>query len=168
MKEHEGRRRFLARATGAIAALVGVTIGIPLAGYTIIPAFKRRKPVWMDIGPVEALRTGVPTELELVLSVKDGWHKTNKKKSVWAAKDSTGQIIVYSPICTHLGCGYRWVQKKQSFLCPCHNSVFALDGKVIKGPAPRPLDRLPVKMDGDRILTRYKEFKAGISRQIAL
>ncbi len=42
-----------------------------------------------------------------------------------------------SAICTHLGCRVR---TSGNFLrCPCHGSTYDLDGKVVRGPAPRAL-----------------------------
>lgn len=159
---------FLARVSGAIAGVIAMAIGIPLVGYTILPALKRRKPEWADAGSLESVHTGFPKELDLVLSVTDGWQKTTTKKSVWAVKDDTGAVTVYSPICTHLGCGYRWRPEHSSFHCPCHNSHFSLEGKVLSGPAPRPLDTLPVRIEDGRLLVMYKEFRAGTAVKIEL
>jgi Rieske Fe-S protein len=49
------------------------------------------------------------------------------------------QIRVLSNICTHLGCGVRWDQDQNAFLCPCHNGKFDIQGRPIAGPPPRPL-----------------------------
>ena len=162
------RRTFLARVSGVIAAAIGLAVGLPLLGYTILPALKRRKPEWGDAGPVETLQTGVPKELDVVVSVTDGWQKMTAKKSMWAVKDDMGGVTVYSPICTHLGCGYRWEPNRGKFHCPCHNSFYSLEGKVLSGPAPRPLDTLPVKIEKGRLLVMYKEFKAGTAVKIEL
>jgi nitrite reductase/ring-hydroxylating ferredoxin subunit len=32
--------------------------------------------------------------------------------------------------------------------CPCHGSVYAADGRVLSGPAPRSLDTLPMQVQG--------------------
>src|SRR5437879_3001001 len=81
---------------------------------------------------------------------------------------ATNEVTVYSPICTHLGCGYRWDAGEKEFKCPCHGSVFDLNGKVVGGPAPRSLDRLPVKIENGHLLVQYKEFKSGTKQQIEI
>ncbi|GJL53046.1 MAG: cytochrome b6 [Nitrospirales bacterium] len=166
--EEKGRRTFLGWVTGVIAAVIGATVGIPLVGYTILPALKRREPEWTDVGPVDSLPFGIPKEMACIHTIADGWHKTTTKKSLWAVKDKTGAVMVYSPICTHLGCGYRWESEQQKFHCPCHHSFFSVDGKVLSGPAPRPLDTLPTKIKNGRLLVIYKEFKAGSAAKIEL
>lgn len=166
--EGEKRRTFLTWVSGAIAAAIGAAVGIPLFGYTVLPALKRQKLSWNDVGPVESLEPRSPKEMACIHSVTDGWQKTTTKKSVWAVKDDKGAVTVFSPLCTHLGCGYRWEGEQQQFYCPCHNSYFAMDGKVLGGPAPRPLDTLPAKIEQGRLLVMYKEFKAGTSAKIEL
>jgi len=162
------RRTFLAWVSGGIATCIGLMLGVPLAGYTILPALRRRKTKWSDAGPVDPLQSGIPHEMNLVISVTDGWQKKSTKKSVWAVKKEKGTIAVYSPLCTHLGCGYRWDAQRKQFHCPCHNSVFSLNGEVLSGPAPRPLDTLPVKIEKGRLFVNYKEFKAGTTHKIEL
>ncbi len=60
-------------------------------------------------------------------------------------------ILCYSKICTHVGCPISlWEQQTHHLLCPCHQSTFDLadNGKVIFGPAARPLPQLPITVDG--------------------
>jgi ubiquinol-cytochrome c reductase iron-sulfur subunit len=66
-------------------------------------------------------------------------------------------VVAYSKICTHAGCAislYRKptfpdVQPGPALVCPCHYSTFdpAQNGKVLFGPAGRPLPRLPLEVD---------------------
>lgn len=43
------------------------------------------------------------------------------------------------PICTHLGCTVKWHEEEDRFICPCHGSQYDVQGRVIRGPAPRSL-----------------------------
>jgi len=54
--------------------------------------------------------------------------------------------------CTHLGCRVR--PMAEGFLCPCHGSRYAADGRVLGGPAARPLARVPLEPTGDGWIAR--------------
>ena len=56
--------------------------------------------------------------------------------------DDAGQLHTVSARCTHLGCLVTWNTAERSWDCPCHGSRFDIDGRVIQGPAVRPLDPL--------------------------
>lgn len=162
------RRRFVARLTAAIMGVIGAVVGIPLTGYTILPALKKRSEVWLDAGSAADLVPGQPRELKVFQTITDGWLKNTLPKSAWAIKQVSGEVVVYSGLCTHLGCGFRWNSQQQQFQCPCHTGVFALDGSVLSGPPPRPLDTLPAKVEGARLLVVYKEFRAGSATKLEL
>lgn len=162
------RRRFFAWVTSAAATLIGVGLAVPLVGYVISPALKRRDKPWVQVGTVDNLLEGEPKQLDHVMTLRDGWMETKSQKAVWAVKRASGEVTVYSPICTHLGCGYRWDDVDRRFKCPCHGSVYDIEGKVMAGPAPRPLDRLPVKIENGRLMVQYKEFKSGLARAVEL
>ncbi len=49
--------------------------------------------------------------------------------------------------CTHMGCIPYLDNEEQLFRCPCHGSVFTLDGDVVKGPAPEPLYRASITVN---------------------
>ena len=53
-----------------------------------------------------------------------------------------GQLRAFAVTCPHLGCSYDFDDAKKHFLCPCHGSEFALDGRVLHGPATSPLSHL--------------------------
>ena len=71
---------------------------------------------------------------------------------------STDQgIAAMSLVCTHLGCIVG--ESPTGYLCPCHGSRFDEQGKVIGGPAPRPLRWLHVSQaaDGNLVVDTAKE-----------
>jgi ubiquinol-cytochrome c reductase iron-sulfur subunit len=70
-------------------------------------------------------------------------------------------ILCYSKICTHVGCPISlWEQQTHHLLCPCHQSTFDLadNGKVIFGPAARPLPQLPIMVDSEGYLVAQSDF----------
>ena len=162
------RRRFFQLVIKASAGFIGLSLAVPLVGYVISPALKRRAQQWVDVAAAEELSPGVPKQLEYVATVQDGYLETKTQKALWAVKQPDGQVTVFSPMCTHLGCGYHWDGAAQQFKCPCHGSVYDISGRVLAGPAPRPLDALPSKVDNGRLLVVFKEFKSGVAKQIEL
>ena len=69
--------------------------------------------------------------------------------------------MCFSKICTHVGCPISlWEQQTHHLLCPCHQSTFDLgdNGKVIFGPAHRPLPQLPLGVDEDGYLIAMSDF----------
>jgi menaquinol-cytochrome c reductase iron-sulfur subunit len=93
-----------------------------------------------------------PEEVVFRRNRVDGWKISSEKATAWVVKQSDNQVVAFAPQCTHLGCAYHWDEQKKNFLCPCHSSVFAIDGRVLSGPAPRPLDRYAVRVEGDGLL----------------
>ena len=70
-------------------------------------------------------------------------------------------VAALSLVCTHLGCIVD--ETEQGFSCPCHGSKFDKEGKVLGGPAPRPLPWLAVSQapDGSLLVDRASEVKPG-------
>jgi nitrite reductase/ring-hydroxylating ferredoxin subunit len=57
-----------------------------------------------------------------------------------------GRVTAFSTRCTHLGCRISRVEDGH-LVCPCHGSRFDGAGRVVSGPASRPLVALPVTLD---------------------
>ena len=109
-----------------------------------------------------------PKVLDQVYQGKDMDFHDEKGRVVWTNKKDV-PYVAFSGKCPHLGCGYKWRKHKvlgEVFLCPCHLSIYDAAGAVLDGPAPRPLDPLPiqVKPNGD-IKVIDMEFKAGTKGQ---
>jgi cytochrome b6-f complex iron-sulfur subunit len=86
--------------------------------------------------------------------------------------------------CPHLGCTVPWAASDEAmpgppdggdlaftdhgrFKCPCHGSIYNRYGQIIAGPAPRPMDRFPVKIDGTGKITVETGPSKAISRSVA-
>ena len=80
----------------------------------------------------------------------------NEKMSLGKAlvvRETGDRLVAVDPTCTHAGCTVAW-NAEQTFICPCHSSKFANDGKVLQGPASRPLALYTAKIEGDQVLVK--------------
>ena len=94
--------------------------------------------------------TLVPGEpVEVPFSVDSGGQAL--QGSTWLVQAVTGELIAFDPRCTHARCAYAWSDADARFACHCHPGLFAIDGAVISGPPPRPLDRFPVRTVGGHV-----------------
>lgn len=78
-----------------------------------------------------------------------------KESGFWIIKHREGsREIMYalSTICTHLGCTPNWLAGEKKFKCPCHGSGFYITGINFEGPAPRPLERHAIKLEGSTVI----------------
>lgn len=62
---------------------------------------------------------------------------------------SGGAIYALSAACTHMGCLISWLDKTDTFLCPCHGAQYRADGTVLSGIARHPLPPLRVRVHHD-------------------
>ncbi len=63
------------------------------------------------------------------------------------------RYVAYSRKCTHLACAVYYSRPRNRLECPCHEGYFSiLDGSVLEGPPPRPLERVQIeRRDGQLI-----------------
>lgn len=94
---------------------------------------------------------------EILVGTKDALPKVgeapmkNDPGRFWLLNNQDGLIAFYWK-CTHLGCTVPWIEAEKQFHCPCHGSLFDRQGIVVGGPAPRPLDIMEVKLQGNNVI----------------
>jgi menaquinol-cytochrome c reductase iron-sulfur subunit len=132
--------------------LITAAVAIPAAVYLLFPPRVRKGAAWVEAADLTQLKDKQPEEIVFQRNRVDGWKVSTEKATAWVVKTSDKDVTAFAPQCTHLGCAYHWDAGSNHFICPCHTSAFSIDGKVLSGPAPRPLDRYTVKLDGTKIL----------------
>ncbi|MBK5292538.1 MAG: ubiquinol-cytochrome c reductase iron-sulfur subunit [Acidobacteriia bacterium] len=145
------RRRFYIAAIYGLWSLIGAALALPASIYLFLPPSARQKEEWVDLGEIAQFPVGVPEEKVFRHNRKDGWRMISEKATAWVTRMTDQEVVAFAPQCTHLGCAYHWDEQKQNFLCPCHASTFGLDGRVLTGPAPRPLDRYEVRIEKNKL-----------------
>ena len=134
-----------------LGAVIGLALAIPTIMYLLIPPRQRSRSRWINAGDISQLTPGSPVEMSFQESRIDGWRVITEKKTAWVVKEANSQIVAFGPQCTHLGCAYHWDDASKRFACPCHASYFSVEGKVLEGPAPRPLDRYVTRIENNRL-----------------
>jgi menaquinol-cytochrome c reductase iron-sulfur subunit len=157
------RRGFLGWAVGLGAGIVALVAGVPQLGALFSVGRRAAPNAFVEVGKVADLPPGVPTGLTFVAESTDAYNVALLPHNIWALKSDTGSVTVFSPVCTHLGCQVAWDPTAQTFVCPCHNSIFTKDGAVVSGPAPRGLDTLPTKIADGVLSVQWVDFAPGVS-----
>ncbi|MGI5901045.1 MAG: FAD-dependent oxidoreductase [Desulfitobacteriia bacterium] len=81
--------------------------------------------------------TPLPEDLEIEKGEGKVFEIEGEKTGVF--KDEKGVLHQVNTTCTHMGCELNWNSAERSWDCPCHGSRFSYQGKVIEGPALKPL-----------------------------
>ena len=134
------RREFLNRLiVGGVAALAASVL-YPLLRYITPPA-------------------GVEPTVSSVVAAKKGELASNSakifrfgQKPAILLRTPKGEYRALSAVCTHLNCTVQYDPASSVIVCACHNGHFDLNGAVVSGPPPRPLERYVVNERGDDIL----------------
>ena len=159
-----GRRRFLKWTLGALGALNGLILGIPFI-KTLLASPPVEKNPFEKVTDLQNLPVGQPLDMHFDVAEKKAYYHEVVEHRVWVIKHPEG-VTTFSPICPHMGCYYKWDPKTGHFECPCHGSVYAKDGRVLAGPAPRPLDTMPHKIENHTLLVEWVRYKVGIPKKV--
>jgi glycine/D-amino acid oxidase-like deaminating enzyme/nitrite reductase/ring-hydroxylating ferredoxin subunit len=85
----------------------------------------------------------------------EGCVMRHEGRLVALSRDRTGQLRAVSAICTHMGCVVHWNDIDRTWDCPCHGSRFDGGGRVLTGPATKPLE--PVAIDAAALQAHVEE-----------
>lgn len=137
--EKINRREFLKLVNRLLAATGLVALTTPIVAYFY--------PAKLEETPAEPVLVGGKDELGINQS------KTVRFGRYPALVIRTEQgLRAYSAVCTHFACIVKWDAERKQILCPCHEGFFdPLDGHVISGPPPTPLEPIKVEIVGDQI-----------------
>jgi menaquinol-cytochrome c reductase iron-sulfur subunit len=148
------RRRFFINGIKAVAGLFGLGLGIPLIGFFIAPALQKEEHDWIEIADLNQMKDGEPARVSYQYTRRDGWKTSETRKTAFIVKHGDGNIAALTNKCTHLGCGVEWNTSSRQFTCPCHGGIFDIQGNVTAGPPPKPLTRLMVKVEVNKIFIK--------------
>ena len=132
----ENRREFLAVMGAGALAFAGLGTTVTAVRY-----------LWPEVLFEQETRFAVGRPEEIA----EGTLVALPEQRVFIVHDAAG-FFALSATCTHLGCMTRYEKENNRIFCPCHGSNFSVDGTVTGGPAPRPLPRLDLVLEGGRLV----------------
>lgn len=139
-REGISRRAFLqSLLKGGVVALAGAAI-YPIARYLTPP-----RGAEASISSVVAAKVG-----ELAANAAKIFRFGNRPGLL--VNTPQGELKAFSAVCTHLNCTVQYASEDSVIWCACHNGKFDLNGQVISGPPPRPLEAYQVNIRGDDII----------------
>jgi Rieske Fe-S protein len=152
------RRDFIRFITLTLGATIGAVIALPAIGYIVTPAVQTQEgEAWIPAGPLENYPPGVPTLFNFTRTRVNGWEKTTNSYGVFVLRQEGDQVLALSNICTHLSCRVNWKADLTRYTCPCHDAQFDIDGQVVYGPPPRPMDEYETKIEEGILYIHYGE-----------
>lgn len=168
------RRNFLAKAA---AVVIGGLVAVvpPLAGLFVFLDPLRRKSESSGAVLVTSLNalpeSGEPRKFPVLATRVDAWNRTPNVPigAVYLQRLPGNQVRALNVVCPHAGCFVDFRPRQNHYFCPCHNSSFGPDGKILdpKSPSPRGLDDLAVEVrNGTEIWVTFRNFRAGVHEKI--
>jgi cytochrome b6-f complex iron-sulfur subunit len=126
---------------------------------------KRRDVLKRILASPAALVAAAPRLLRAAKKYAIGLDKAAKLKTVGGAtvlkiadhkilfiRDSEETVRAINATCTHRKCVVEYKSSEKKVVCPCHGSKFDIQGRVLAGPAEKPLQTYESTLDGDRIV----------------
>lgn len=138
------------RSFGGIVLGGGITAFLAAAAYPIIKFIIPPKTAEAPLGNVVAAKVDDLKPNSAVI------FKFGNKPGLLIRR-ADGEFLAFSAVCTHLDCTVQYKPDESYIWCACHNGHYDLNGNVISGPPPRPLEAYAVFVrDGDVVVAREK------------
>jgi len=152
------RNEFVKVTVGVLGTVIGAAIGIPAIAYLLSPAFETQaSDAWVSLGPLENYPVGEPTLFTFTRTKVNGWEKTVNSYGVYVYRPSESEVMASSNVCTHLSCRVSWKGDLKEYICPCHDGHFDINGVVVSGPPPRPMDQYETKVEEGNLSILFTE-----------
>jgi Rieske Fe-S protein len=167
-----GRRSFF---KSFLATIIGGVLGIVpvIAGLEVFFDPLRRKTGASSAVRLTSLQAlpddGIPRKFPVLANRIDAWNKfTQIPIGAVYLRRSGNQVQALNAVCPHAGCNVDFLQDRNAYLCPCHNSTFTVAGRIgdPSSPAARGLDSLDVELRGNEVWVKFQNFEAGRREKI--
>jgi menaquinol-cytochrome c reductase iron-sulfur subunit len=153
------RRSFLSGAIAGVAGVIATLLGFPAAHFLMgRAAAASNTDGWVRIAAADSVVPGRPTLVTATVERQQGWVAAQTQVAAYLKTEDGAHFEALSNVCTHLGCRVTLqdglVGGNPGFFCPCHDGLFDIDGAVVSGPVPAPLERFEVMVEKGDVFVR--------------
>jgi menaquinol-cytochrome c reductase iron-sulfur subunit len=177
----DDRRGFVKRVMAVVVGgLCAVVPGAAALRVFLSPLWRRgADATFIPVATLDAIPAdGVPRMFKVVADRTDAWNRFPKEPigTVFLRRtaEKPDEVHACNAVCPHLGCMVGYQASQTRFYCPCHQSAFTPEGKLIPpSAAARGLDSLDVKVEAaaegnsKRVLVKFQNFRSGIPEKVA-
>lgn len=136
----ESRRTMLSWLLGGGAFASMISFLYPVVRFLNPPAVTEAAVNEVDAGKVQDLK---PNSGKIV--------KFGNKPALLVRVSDT-EWKAFSAVCTHLNCTVQYRDSTRQIWCACHNGTYDMNGRVVSGPPPNPLEEYAVNLRGDEVV----------------
>ncbi|HEX2912912.1 MAG TPA: Rieske 2Fe-2S domain-containing protein [Chloroflexia bacterium] len=161
------RRQFLKWGIYGVAGAVTLAVGVPTALYFINPALQSADSgkILVDLGtPSQFANQTTPKAVLADYKYTDTFKPAEGSKQVFVRAlkpnaSTPADFEVLDSTCTHAGCTVSFVASLNKFKCPCHGSIYSVDG-INEAVAPKPLHKYSVVLNNGKLAINVAEVTA--------
>lgn len=73
-------------------------------------------------------------------------------RPVLVVRPAESEWRAFSAICTHLDCTVQYREDDRRIWCACHNGIYDINGRVVSGPPPRPLEEFEIHIRDEEVI----------------
>ena len=143
-EKKSGRRDFVTYLLGGGLIAWAASVIYPIVAYLIPPKQSEVE--------VSSVKVGKLADIEM----NSGTIVRFGNKPVLLIRSAGGDLKAFEATCTHLDCTVQYRPDMSVIWCACHNGQYDLNGQVVAGPPPRPLDEYQVILQGEEVLILKK------------
>jgi menaquinol-cytochrome c reductase iron-sulfur subunit len=168
------RRNFLTKAAAVVIG--GIVSVVPVLGglFVFLDPLRRKSGAGgaVRVTSLNSLpENGEPRKFSIQREQVDIWNRTPNVPvgAVYLQRIGANQVRALNAKCPHAGCFVNLKGAGEHYHCPCHDSTFAPDGKILdpKSASPRGLDELQAEIrNGTEVWVRFQNFRAGVTEKV--
>ncbi|HEX2988325.1 MAG TPA: ubiquinol-cytochrome c reductase iron-sulfur subunit [Chloroflexota bacterium] len=159
------RRRFLHQlGIAVVGGIVSLLTAVPLVGYFFSVLTKKPSLQWVRLCSLDQVDSEQPREFRITFPGENSSVPYQAVQGVFVLRHGD-QILVFSNVCTHMGCSVRWLAWRQQIICPCHGGMYDRWGHLMGGPPSSDLPLYLSRIEDNDLYVANRIIQRGVTTE---